>query len=124
MGKFTGESAKYSYLTDIYNDNTQKIRSNSNYDKIIYLSETNRRSGSSTWILISAIYNPRCVIVSGNLETSRDLQYKYDRLIETNQMISQIYNEVNNQQRPMFKTINDDISGYNIPIIFDNSCFF
>lgn len=85
--------------------------------------EISRRSGNTTWILKSAIENPNCIIVAYNKSYAKDLEREYNRLLKKSIWYKRIIWYFQKRRKPLFVSDNFDFRGYNLPVIFDNSCF-
>jgi hypothetical protein len=82
--------------------------------------ERYRQNGNSTWILKSAIENPKCIIVSYNKANAEGLKLKYFEMLKNLPWWKRWKHKV----YPKFLSLNDNFDGYNLPIIFDNSALF
>lgn len=95
-------------------------------DQIQYFCNMRRGAGSTRWIISAAILNPKCVIVCKNRATLTYAEEMFNELITDSEVFSEIYRS-NNNEKPTFITL-DNLSYLTgreqLPIIFDNSCFF
>lgn len=94
-----------------------------------------RRSGYTTWILDAAILNPNCIIVAHNFRYAEELRFlylkklnkftqdKFAKLPWYIKLFNKKPKEIFNVQYPKFKSLTENLIGYNCPIIYDNSCF-
>lgn len=92
--------------------------------RIYEICASNRQTGSSTWILFSAVRLPNCILVFHNERHARDMEDKY---IEILRRVG-LSRDDPRRGYPIFTTVNSQLfrgGGYGrLPIIFDNSCFF
>ena len=80
--------------------------------------EDTRQRGNSTWIIEAAIKNPNCIVVAYNNNTKRELECKYNELINKQGII--------NKTKPKFVTLKYDFKNEveKLPVIFDCSALF
>jgi hypothetical protein len=103
-------------------------RSDKNYtiNQLRNICAQNRNTGSTTFLLKSAIVNPDCYIVVRDVATMTDLRIKYVSLINNDTTFGDIY-RANDRREPKFKTLTqmEELRGHlELPVIFDSSCFF
>lgn len=92
-----------------------------NTKKIKDIVVSNRQKGNTTWILKSAMKNPNCIIVTSNKTNSYELKSMYFAFLKAQPLYKKIIRRLIGKKNPIFKSIDDDLRGYNLPIIFDNS---
>lgn len=80
-----------------------------------------RGSGNTTWILMAAIENPRCVIVSKTMQQSKSLRRMYNILLDAQPWHKKLLWKFFGKTYPRFVSINYDFSENNLPVIFDNA---
>ncbi len=85
-----------------------------------------RRTGYTTWVLRAAILDPKCVILSCNQDSSRDLERRYNRLIKEYGWFRRLWWKITFRGRPQFISFQDPerLKGSKHTIIPDNSMFF
>lgn len=110
-----------------YNNPTPERNSNNRtIAQLRTISEQNRQTGSTTFLLKSAIFNPDCYFVVKDVNSMISSRNLYHKIIEEDPMFSEIF-ETNGSREPTFTTLNqmEIIHGHNrLPIVFDTSCFF
>jgi len=81
-----------------------------------------RHTGSTTWILKSAIKQPKCVIVSRNLDHSRQLENRYFNMLSKSVWYMKLYWKWFGREHPKFIPIHNSNAfyGLDLPVIFDN----
>lgn len=96
---------------------------------------TTRGAGYTTMMLRASMYKPNCIIVAKDAKTRDWVEKQYDQLyIEIfvnrswrRRMLTKILIFFDILQvptkRPVFKTLRENLRGYNGPIFLDNSCF-
>ena len=91
--------------------------------KIHMLVLENRGAGNTTWILRAAIWNPACVIVTRDLKSLNVVEEKYDMLLHNLKWYHRLLRKFMgiNKIRPTFKTVDSNLRGIQLPVIFDNS---
>jgi len=95
-----------------------------NQQKIFEICASHRQSGSTTWILDSAVLFPKCILVFWNMKYAREMECRYNEIIKdlVNRGIIQLDLH---RDRPIFTSVESNFTGMGrIPIIFDNSCLF
>lgn len=86
-----------------------------------YYYRNSRRSGSTTWILRSALKNPRCIIVFGSFDIALKAEKDYHRMKRNACWILKIKWFFKKPINPVFTSIKTVPEGFDRPIIFDNS---
>lgn len=84
-----------------------------------------RQSGSTTWLIESAIVNPYCILVFKDERSKNQAEQLFVNLITNNSVFRELH-RLNDGDSPIFTTIQDmdiDIRGHRKALIFDNSCF-
>lgn len=80
-----------------------------------------RQTGSTTWILKSAIKRPNCIIVSRNMETALHLDYAYSKLLNEQPWYKKLRWKICGRKNPKFVSIDYNFRANRLPVIFDNS---
>lgn len=76
-----------------------------------------RRTGNSTWILKAAIKQPKCVIVSKNMEGTERLKKEYFKLLSNKKWYQKIYDKwFGDKTVPLFLSINSRFEGLGLPL--------
>lgn len=85
-----------------------------------------RRKGCTSWILKSALKNPRVVIVAHTERYANDLRTEYLCMLKNRSFFEKFIAFFREYEEPIFVSyIRPEIlRGLNRPIVFDNSCFF
>lgn len=116
--------------------NIQQQKYLDQFEKILYISATHRRSGYTTMMLKAAMHEPNCVIVSRDMATARWVETRYDQLYNEVFHPKSIYKKIlvkvllyigilsKSTEKPKFMSLDSRLEGYNSTVFFDNSCFF
>lgn len=89
---------------------------------LTHIVHNTRQTGNTTWILKSAIKNPKCVIVAINESYAKDLEKKYYKLLSNVWWGQKLWWKWFGRQHPKFMSMRNRFEGIRLPIIFDNSC--
>jgi hypothetical protein len=104
----------------------ERVVTNRTITQLRTICQQNRQTGSSSFLLKSAIVNPDCYIICRDGNSKSDLRRHFRTIIEEDEIFRNIY-ESNNSLEPKFKTLEEmeQLRGHlEKPIIFDTSCFF
>lgn len=82
-----------------------------------------RKTGNTTWLLKSAIENPDCIIVSRSMQEAKELEKRYNSLLQTSSWYKKLWWLMVKRKNPKFVSLDFRFEGYNTPVIFDNSSF-
>jgi len=80
-----------------------------------------RRFGSTTWILKSAIKNPKCVIVCKDMHHAMMLEQMYHKMLLNEWWGKKLWWKLFPKDNPKFLGLSSNFIGLGLPIIFDNS---
>ena len=92
-----------------------------NQQKIFEICASHRQTGSTTWLLFSAVRFPKCILVFYNRKYAEETEQRY------NEILRQVGIRRNDPRRgyPIFTSVESNFHGLgDLPIIFDNSCLF
>lgn len=76
-------------------------------EKIQEIVYSTRRTGNTSWILNAAIKSPNCIIVSRNMQQSKDLKRNYDKLLLKLWWGEKLWRKFLNKGYPKFYTLNN-----------------
>jgi hypothetical protein len=82
-----------------------------------------RRTGNTTWLLKSAIENPDCIIVSRTMRQAKELEKRYNSLLQTSSWYKKLWWKIVKRKKPKFVSLDFRFEGLKTPVIFDNSSF-
>ena len=88
-----------------------------------------RGGSSSTYLLQSAIQNPKVILVYWDKRTAEYFKEIYLEMVEEsmkkswwNRFLSKLYTPtVKSKDMPIFASLSADLRGYRRPVVFDNS---
>ena len=92
-------------------------------NQITEIVESNRRYGSTTWILKSALQNPNCLIISRDMNISDRIKQTYNKMYFEVFFLKRLFWKLMKRKTPVFTSLSNHIHGYARPIVFDNRCF-
>ena len=103
---------------------TYNLQLQNYYDDMNRLQEIvrdTRQTGSTTWILKSAIKNPECIIVCRNMQQAKGLERKYNKMLSDVWLGKKLWWKLFGRKQPKFLSIRSNFRGFGLPVIFDNA---
>lgn len=91
-------------------------------DRLSYIANSLRRTGSSTFILKAAINNPNVVIVYGCMEIAERFKREYFKMLKGSIWYKRLFWNLFGRDEPVFTSLDcDDIASFKLPVVFDGS---
>lgn len=102
-----------------------------NLERVEVIAKATRGRSSSTYLLQSAIQNPKVILVYWDVKTAGYFRKIYLEMLDESlkkswwrRLLLKFYTPtVNPNDMPIFASLSADLRGYKRPIVFDNSCF-
>lgn len=91
-------------------------------EQLTHVSMRGERRGCTTWILKSALKDPKdLILVFANGTIAKSAEDTYLNMIENMNFISKFL--IKRKPKPLFKSVHDAFGGVRGIVVFDNSCF-